>query len=317
MKTKFVLLFFFAWVGLINWAVSATPKTGSRNLKFKTVEIDGVTIFYREAGDISKPTILLLHGFPSTSHMYDALMNDLAGNYHLIAPDYPGFGNSSLPSPDVFTYSFDHIAEIMSDFIRVIGIKKFSLYMQDYGGPIGFRIASSNPDKVNALIIQNANAYTDGLGTGFNNIMKMQQAGDKEGVAKILQQIISFDGIKVQYTDGACNLENILPEAYLMDFYYVQQPGDSNIQSALFYDYHNNLPKYPEWQRYFRDHQPPALIVWGKNDAIFTPDGAIAYKKDLAQAEIHLLNGGHFALVEYHEEIARYITSFLTKKGIK
>jgi len=316
MKKKFILLI-CAFLGFRKGATAARSVNRANNLKFKTVNVDGVTIFYREAGDPDKPTILLLHGFPSTSYMYDALMSNLATNYHLIAPDYPGFGNSSQPEPGAFIYSFDHIALVMGDFIETIGLKKFSLYMQDYGGPIGFRIASAYPDKITALIIQNANAYAAGLGDGFSNIMKMQQAGDQKGVADILLQIISLDGIKVQYTQGAANLENIPPEAYLTDFYYVQRPGNVDIQSVLFYDYHNNLPQYPNWQRYFRTHQPPALIVWGKNDLIFTSPGANAYLQDLPNAEIHLLNGGHFALVEYHREIAAYINTFLQKNGIK
>jgi len=316
MKANLILLF-SAWLGFSSVAMAAEPGNGIRDLKFRTVKVDGLTIFYREAGNVAKPTILLLHGFPSTSYMYDGLINDLAGKYHLIAPDYPGFGNSSQPDPGNFVYSFDHIAAIMGDFLETIGLKKFSLYMQDYGGPIGFRIASAYPYKISALIIQNANAYTAGLGDGFSNIMKMQQEGDQKGVADILYQIISLDGIKVQYTQGSANLENIAPETYLTDFYYVQRPGNAKIQATLFYDYHNNLSKYPIWQGYFKAHQPPALVVWGKNDPIFTAPGANAYKQDLPDAEIHLLNGGHFALVEYHREIAAYIISFLQKRGVR
>jgi len=315
MRTKFIL-FISAWLGFSSAAIAAGPQTGFNKLKFKTVKVDGLSIFYREAGDPSEPTILLLHGFPSTSHMYDALMSDLASKYHLIAPDYPGFGSSSQPDPASFSYSFDHLAAIMGDFINSIGLKKFSLYMQDYGGPVGFRIASAYPDKISALIIQNANAYTAGLGDGFRNIMKMEEAGDQKGVGNILRQIVSLDGIKVQYTQGASSPENIAPEVYLTDFYYVQRPGNADIQSALFYDYHNNLAQYLSWHRYFKAHQPPALIVWGKNDPIFTAPGANAYQQDLPKAEIHLLNGGHFALVEYHREIAAYIISFLQKKAI-
>jgi len=316
MKTKIFLLI-CASLWLTSLPKSDAQEAGFDKPKFKTVKVDGLTIFYREAGDPTKPTILLLHGFPSTSHMYESLMTDLSASYHLIAPDYPGFGNSSLPEPGHFIYSFDHLATIIEDFVQTIGLNKFSIYMQDYGGPVGFRLASAYPNKISALIIQNANAYTTGLGAGFSNIMKMEQAGDRDGVEKILRQIISFDGIKSQYTEGAASLENIAPEAYLTDYYYVQRPGSVDIQSALFYDYHNNLTQYPQWQRYFRDHRPPTLIVWGKNDPIFTAPGASAYQEDLPNAEIHLLNGGHFALVEYHHEIAAHITTFLVKNGIK
>ncbi len=195
MKKKFILLV-CAFLGFRNGATAARSVTGIYNLKFKTVKVDGLTIFYREAGDPDKPTILLLHGFPSTSYMYDALMSDLAATYHLIAPDYPGFGNSSQPEPRAFTYSFDHLAVVMGDFIETIGLKKFSLYMQDYGGPVGFRVASAHPGKKSAFIIQNANAYTAGLGDGFSNIMTTQQAGDQKGVADILGQIIHWTALK-------------------------------------------------------------------------------------------------------------------------
>ena len=316
MRKKFILLI-CAFLGFRNGVTAAKSINGLNNLKFKTANVDGLTIFYREAGDPDKPTILLLHGFPSTSYMYDALMNDLSEDYHLIAPDYPGFGNSSQPEPGNFIYSFDHLAIVMGDFIEAIGLKKFSLYMQDYGGPIGFRIATAHPEKISALILQNANAYTAGLGDGFSNIMKMQQAGDQKGVKDILHHIISLDGIKVQYIQGTANPENIPPEAYLTDFYYVQRPGNADIQSALFYDYHNNLPQYPNWQHYLKAYQPPAIIVWGRNDPIFTAPGATAYLQDLPNAEVHLLNGGHFALVEYHREIATFITTFLQKRDIK
>jgi pimeloyl-ACP methyl ester carboxylesterase len=285
-----------------------------RQMKYKTIEVDHLTLFYREAGDPHKPTLLLLHGFPSTSHMYNDLINDLSANYHLVAPDYPGFGNSSLPSPTTFEYSFDHIANIMSDFIAAIGIGKFALYMQDYGGPIGMRIASVHPDKITALVFQNANAYNDGLGVDFKKILDLQQAGDTATVTKILQQIISFDGIKVQYTDGAADLQHIQPEAYLTDFNYMQRPGSIDIQAKLFYDYHNNLPKYTEWQQYLKTHRPPVLIVWGKNDPIFIAAGANAYLRDVPEAELHLLDGGHFALVEYHHQIADYISTFFTRR---
>jgi len=316
MTLKFLLpvcaiLVLAAWIGPVP-TQSNHPK-----IAFRTVSVDGLTLFYREAGDPSKPAILLLHGFPSTSHMYGNLMTDLADRYHLIAPDYPGFGNSSLPAPDAFAYSFDHLATVMNDFIQALNLKKIALYMQDYGGPVGFRLASEHPENISALIIQNANAYNEGLGEGFSKIMKMQQAGDRKGVDAILRHIISFDGIKEQYIGGAGDATHIPPEAWLTDLFYIQRPGVADIQSALFYDYHNNLDKYSQWQRYFQDHQPPALILWGQNDPIFTAPGANAYSKDLPNAEVHLLNGGHFALVEYSSEMAGYIKAFLSEKGIK
>jgi pimeloyl-ACP methyl ester carboxylesterase len=284
---------------------------------YKSIRVAGLEIFYREAGDPSKPVILLLHGFPSSSHMYRDLMNDLSASYHLIAPDYPGFGSSSCPSPEQFTYSFDHLADIMMNFIDTLGLRHYVLYMQDYGGPIGFRIACRHPERVSALVIQNANAYKEGLGAGFKKIMDLEDAGDTASVSKILDNIISFDGIKVQYTDGAMIPAHVNPDAFLLDFCLVSRPGNGHIQNALFQNYHKNLLQYPEWQQYFRNHHPPTLIVWGKNDPIFTAAGALAYRKDLKNAEIHLLDGGHFALVEYDQEIAADIRAFLQALPVK
>jgi pimeloyl-ACP methyl ester carboxylesterase len=299
------------------FASNATVREGVNAVKFKTIKVDGLDLFYREAGDVKKPVILLLHGFPSSSFMYRDVINDLLDNYHLIAPDYPGFGLSSSPAPDQFDYTFDHLASVMEDFINQLGLKHFSLYMQDYGGPIGFRIATKHPEWISALIIQNANAYEDGLGKDFKKIMAKEDAGDWAGVEEILKFIVSFEGIKVQYTEGAKNLSNISPDAYLMDYQFMEKEGRERVQNELFQNYHYNLKKYPEWQEYFRKYQPPALIVWGKNDPIFTAPGGIAYQKDLKSAELHLLDGGHFALVEYHAEIAKYINSFLNSKSIR
>jgi pimeloyl-ACP methyl ester carboxylesterase len=297
---------------------SVSGKEASPNtIKYKTIKVDDLNIFYREAGSVLKPTILLLHGFPSTSHMYQDLIRDLSADYHLIAPDYPGFGLSSSPPPGEFNYTFDHLATVMRDFIDQIGLKRFSIYMQDYGGPIGFRLAINHPEMISALIIQNANAYNDGLGEGFKKIMKMEDEGDVAGVEKILKYIISLDGIKVQYTDGAKDSLNINPASYLQDYYFMEREGNERIQNGLFQNYHTNLTRYPEWQTYLRTYQPPALIVWGRNDGIFTAPGALAFRKDLKNPEIHLLDGGHFALVEYHSLIAKYIRSFLNAKGIR
>jgi pimeloyl-ACP methyl ester carboxylesterase len=317
MKTK---IFTVLWLVL---AIHGRPAKAQQSavqyhkVLYKTIKVDGLDVFYREAGNPLKPTLLLLHGFPSSSFMYRDLINDLAADYHLIAPDYPGFGLSSRPPVSEFDYSFDHLALVMENFISQIHLKHFSLYMQDYGGPIGFRIAAKHPEWISALIIQNANAYGEGLGADFKKIMAMEDAGDKAGVEKILKYIISFEGIKVQYTEGANNLGNIDPDAYLMDHQFIKGEENEAIQNTLFQNYHINLTKYPEWQRYLRLHQPPALIVWGKNDPIFIAPGGLAYQKDLKNAEVHLLNGGHFALVEYHAEIAAYIRSFLNRKGIR
>ncbi|BAU51929.1 alpha/beta fold hydrolase [Mucilaginibacter gotjawali] len=317
MKTKIssVLCFVLVVFGFI--ARAQRSQAGYQKVAYKTIRVDGLDVFYREAGNPDKPALLLLHGFPSSSFMYRDLINDLSANYHLIAPDYPGFGLSSQPPVSAFDYSFDHLAAVMEDFISRINLKHFSLYMQDYGGPIGFRIAAKHPGWISALIIQNANAYQEGLGNGFKKIMAMEDAGDKAGVENILKSIISFEGIKVQYTGGANNPAHIDPDAYLMDYQFIKGEENEPIQNALFQNYHINLTKYPDWQQYLRQHQPPTLVVWGKNDPIFIAPGGLAYQKDLKNAEVHLLNGGHFALVEYHAEIAAYIRSFLREKGIR
>jgi pimeloyl-ACP methyl ester carboxylesterase len=316
---SFVLTIYYSSTVSAQVSVKAVSKKNliMNKVKYKTIKVDGLDIFYREAGDTQKPTILLLHGFPSSSFMYRDLINDLSANYHLIAPDYPGFGISSRPPSNEFEYTFDHLAAVMEDFINIVGLNHFSLYMQDYGGPIGFRIATRHPDWISSLIIQNANAYNEGLGSDFKKIMALEDAGDKTAVENILKFIISLEGIKVQYTAGSKNIFNINPDAYLMDYQFNNREGSEKIQNDLFQNYHTNLKKYPEWQKYLHQYQPPALIVWGKNDVIFTAPGGLAYQKDLKKPEVHLLDGGHFALVEYHTEIAKYIRSFLSSRGIK
>ncbi|HEY9005006.1 alpha/beta fold hydrolase [Ohtaekwangia sp.] len=279
---------------------------------YKTITIDGVKIFYREAGETSRPLILLLHGFPSSSHMYRDLINDLADRYHLIAPDYPGFGNSDMPAREAYTYTFDNLSYTIEKFIDALQLKKINLYIQDYGSPVGYRIAVRRPELIQSLIIQNANAYEDGLGPALED-GKRFWANRNEETEKAMRWILSLDGTKLQYLDGTENPEKISPDAYHYDQYFLERPGNKEIQLDLLYDYQNNIKLYPVWQKYLRDHQPPALITWGKNDALFTGSGALAYKKDLPNAEVHLLNTGHFALEEYHTEIAAHIDTFLKK----
>jgi len=279
---------------------------------YKTITIDGAKIFYREAGETSRPLILLLHGFPSSSHMYRDLINDLADRYHLIAPDYPGFGNSDMPAREAYTYTFDNLSYTIEKFIDALQLKKINLYIQDYGSPVGYRIAVRRPELIQSLIIQNANAYEDGLGPALED-GKRFWANRNEETEKAMRWILSLDGTKLQYLDGTENPEKISPDAYHYDQYFLERPGNKEIQLDLLYDYQNNIKLYPVWQKYLRDHQPPALITWGKNDALFTGSGALAYKKDLPNAEVHLLNTGHFALEEYHTEIAAHIDTFLKK----
>jgi pimeloyl-ACP methyl ester carboxylesterase len=284
-------------------------------LHFKTLQVDGVDIFYREAGDKNKPTILLLHGFPSSSHMFRNLINDLSDDYHLIAPDYPAFGRSSSPSPSVYTYSFDNITLTVNHFIDALELKQFSLYLHDYGGPIGFRIASQRPGSIEALIVQNANAYSEGLGDALNPLVdyiKNQNAETEKGARSYL----SSEAVKWLYTNGADDESKISPDGYTIDQYYLDRPGNDEIQLALFRNYGTNLPLYDTWQSYFRKYQPPTLVISGKNDKLFLAAGAEAFKKDIKDAQISLLTGGHFVLEEKHAEAASIIKSFLLKNGI-
>ena len=284
--------------------------------KFKTVTIKGVNIFYREAGDKSKPAILLLHGFPSSSHMYRDLITDLSHDYHLIAPDYPGFGQSDSPSPSAYDYSFDNLAETVNQFIDALGLKKFSLYLHDYGGPVGFRIATQRPGAVQALIVQNANAYIEGLGNALQPLVAYIQTENEE-TERGARSFLSADAIRWLYTNGAEDTSKISPDSYVLDQSYIARQGSEEIQLALFRNYGTNISLYETWQSYLRDNQPPTLVIWGKNDEIFISAGANAFRKDLKDVQINLLDGGHFVLEEKHTEAASIIKSFLAEKDIK
>ena len=285
-------------------------------INFKTVNVDGLDIFYREAGNNGNPTILLLHGFPSSSHMYRDLIKDLSKDYHLIAPDYPGFGQSSSPLPSIYDYSFDNLALTINHFIDALGLKKFSLYVQDYGGPVGFRIAAQRPEMIQALIIQNANAYNEGLGDALKPLVDYIQNPNPE-TEKTVRFFLSFDANKWLHTDGAEDLSNISPDSYTIDQYYLDRPGNDEIQLTLFRNYGTNLSLYEDWHSYFRKYQPPALVISGKNDKLFVTAGAEAFKNDIKDAQIKLLNGGHFVLEERHAEAASLIRSFFAEKGIQ
>ncbi|SEW23449.1 alpha/beta fold hydrolase [Chitinophaga arvensicola] len=280
-------------------------------VSYKTVTIDHLNIFYREAGPADAPVILLLHGFPSTSHMYRELIHDLADRYHVIAPDYPGFGQSSIPSLSAFEYTFDNLALVMEQFIDTLGLKKFSWYLQDYGGPVAFRIITKRPELVEALIIQNANVYLDGLGPDVQEIGALQQAGDEAALLAAIVKKLRLESIKEEHLFGTANPGKVSPDSYELAYAYMNRPGVEAVQVALFQNYGTNFPKYPEWQEYLRKQQPRLLVVWGKNDRIFTWPGAEAYKRDVKNAEVHLFDGSHFMLEEYHEAVAILIKNFL------
>ncbi|MHC5862194.1 alpha/beta fold hydrolase [Nostoc sp.] len=278
---------------------------------FRTVSIDGLDIFYRETGSRNNPTILLLHGFPTSSHMFRNLISALSDRFHLVAPDYPGYGNSSMPTVNEFDYTFDRLAQIVEKFITAIDLKRYSLYVMDYGAPIGYRIAAKYPERVEALIVQNGNAYEEGLREFWEPIKAYWQERSPENADK-LKHLVNLEATKWQYTNGVRNLEAISPDTWNMDQLFLDRPGNDEIQLALLYSYGTNPPLYPQWQEYFRKYQPPTLIVWGKNDYIFPPEGAHPYKRDLKDVELHLLDTGHFALEEEGDAIADHIYRFLT-----
>ncbi len=296
-------------------ALMALPAAGRmrRNpTMHKSVKVDGLDIFYREAGPKDAPTILLLHGFPTSSHMFRNLIPALSGRFHVVAPDYPGFGNSSMPSPDKFNYTFDRLAEVIEKFIAAIGLKKYSLYVMDYGAPVGFRIAAKHPERVQALIVQNGNAYEEGL-LKFWDPFKIYWKERTEANAKPLREFFEIGATKWQYTHGVRNVEAISPDNWTDDQACLDRSGNKEIQLQLFYSYGSNPPLYPQWQAYFRKYQPPTLVVWGKNDFIFPAEGAHPYLRDLKNIEFHLLNTGHFALEEDGDLIAKLIRRFMKR----
>jgi pimeloyl-ACP methyl ester carboxylesterase len=285
---------------------------GTSRILYKTVQIDGLDIFYREAGPKDAPNVLLLHGFPTSSHMFRNLLPALADKFHVVAPDYPGYGNSSMPDVDEFDYTFDRMAELVETFTGKLGLETYSIYLMDYGAPIGFRLAAKYPERVETLIIQNGNAYEEGLLEFWDPIKAYWKDKTPENRDK-LKGLLTVEATKWQYTHGVRSQEAISPDTWNIDQRLLDRNGNQAIQLAMFYDYGTNPPLYPEWQAYFRKHQPPTLITWGKNDPIFPEEGAHPYKRDLKNLEFHILDTGHFALEEDGQVIARLIRDFLER----
>ncbi|MBW8034237.1 MAG: alpha/beta hydrolase [Planctomycetes bacterium] len=283
------------------------------NTQHKTIEVEGLDIYYREAGPEGACTILLLHGFPTSSHMFRNLIPAMSDKFHVIAPDYPGFGNSSMPTVDEFDYTFDHLAEIIDSFTEKAGLEKYSIYMMDYGAPVGYRLAVKHPERVESLIIQNGNAYDEGLLDFWEPIKAYWQDKTDENADVLRDSLLTMEATKWQYTNGVRNLEAIDPDNWIHDQSLMERDGNKDIQLELFYDYGSNPPLYRQWQAYFREHQPPALIVWGKNDYIFPAEGAEPYKRDLSNIDFHLLDTGHFALEEDGSLITNLIWDFMAK----
>ncbi len=294
--------------------MSSQTASAEVDVRYRTVEIDGLEIFYREAGPQDAPTLLLLHGFPTSSHMFRDLIPQLADKYHVVAPDYPGYGYSSAPSVEKFDYTFDNLASIVTQFIDKVGLETYSLYLMDYGAPVGFRVAAAAPERVDSLIIQNGNAYDEGIDNDFWKPIKKYWADRSTENGDALRSLLTIDATKWQYTHGVRNVEVINPDTWDHVQPLLDRPDNQEIQLALFHSYGSNPPLYPAWQEYLRTHQPPTLIVWGKNDAIFPDAGAYPYKRDLQDLEFHLFDTGHFALEEDGAEIAKLMRDFLARK---
>lgn len=285
-----------------------------KQTSYHRTEIDGTGIFYREAGDRSKPTILMLHGFPSSSHQYRNLISALADEYHVIAPDYPGFGHSDMPDRKTFSYTFDNFAAIIEKLLAKLSIKTFALYVFDYGAPVGFRLYQANPDRITAIITQNGNAYNEGISSFWEGI-KAYWKSHAEAEREAIRWLTSVKATKWQYENGVAEHRKHLlsPDGWQYDQSLMDREGNSDIQLDLFYDYHTNIPLYPQWQAIFREKQTPTLAVWGKNDEIFVAPGGEAFKRDLKNAEIHMLDTGHFALETHLDEMVAFIKPFLAK----
>lgn len=278
------------------------------------LEVEQLSVFYREAGNPNKPVILLLHGFPSASHMFRELIPILAKDYHVIAPDYPGFGNTTSPDREEFAYTFDHLTEIIEAFVDRLGYAKYALYVFDYGAPIVFRLAMRHPERVTAIISQNGNVYHEGLGKKWATREEYWRNPTQEK-RESYRTAFAPDTIKNQYLDGTQD-NQVSPDGYTLDIAYMSRPGNDEKQLDLIFDYQNNVKMYPQFQQYLREYQPPLLATWGKNDVSFIPAGAKAFKKDLPNAEIHLLDTGHFALETHANEIGELMLNFLKDNGI-
>ena len=288
----------------------AAMNTSDFQVRYRTIEVDGVHIFYREAGDSKTPTLVLLHGFPTSSHMFRDLMPQLSGRYHLVAPDLPGFGFSDSPDRSQFKYTFEHLAEVIDRFTQAVSLQRYALYIFDYGAPVGLRLALRHPESVTAIVSQNGNAYQEGLSNGWNPIEKYWREPTDANRAG-LRDFLKPETTKFQYLHGVSEEALVAPESYTLDSALLARPGNDEIQLDLFLDYATNVALYPKFQEYFRSKRPPLLAVWGKNDPFFLPPGAEAFKRDNPTAEVHLYDTGHFALETHVHQIAAVLSDFL------
>jgi pimeloyl-ACP methyl ester carboxylesterase len=277
---------------------------------YRTIQVDGLSIFYREAGTKDAPTLLLLHGLPSSSRMFEPLFARLSDRYHLIAPDYPGFGHSEWPDPKKFAYTFDHIADIVNHFTETLGLSRYTLYMQDYGVPVGFRMALAHPERVEALIVQDGVAHNEGLGANWNTRREFwKDRAPNESALRT--NLLSLQTTRTRHVGDDQNTERYDPDLWIDEFYFLNQPGQAQIQSDLFCDYRTNVDAYPKWQAWMQKTQPKLLVIWGKHDLSFDLGEPERYRKDVPKAEVHILDAGHFALDTKADEIAALVRGFM------
>lgn len=285
----------------------------AHHTSYRTVKVDGLSIFYREAGPKDAPTLLLLHGLPSSSRMFEPLLARLAGEFHLVAPDYPGFGHSDAPSPREFAYTFDHLATVMDHFTESLSLSRYTLYMQDYGGPVGFRMALAHPDRVEALIVQDAVAHNDGLGANWKTRRAFwaDRSANEDALRK---NLLSFQTTRTRHVGNDPNPEKYDPDLWTDEFAFLNRPGQADIQSDLFYDYRTNVEAYPKWQAWMQKTRPRLLVLWGRYDLSFELTEPEAYRRDVPQAQVHVLDAGHFALDTAADEIADLVRQFMSTK---
>ncbi len=313
LQAAVLLMALAASAGVLRAQIKDAPMTDGARVTYHTAQVDGLKIFYREAGPKGAPAVVLLHGFPSSSHMFRELIPRLSDKYHVLAPDYPGYGYSDAPSPERYAYTFEHLADTVDHFLDQQNIMKYSVYIQDYGSPVGFRLATRHPERIQAIITQNGNAYDEGLSPFWAEFLYPYWKDPNPTNEAKVRQLLTLDATKLQYLQGFRTPEHVSPDSYQFDQATLDRPGNDKIQLALFYDYRNNPPLYPVWHKYLRDKKPAVLVVWGKNDPVFAQAGAEAFLKDTPGAELHLLDTGHFALEEDGAEIAQLIRAFLGK----
>jgi pimeloyl-ACP methyl ester carboxylesterase len=311
-RTKAARILIAAWLFelLALLQVNGKEPTMAQPISYRTVKIDGLSIFYREAGSKDAPTILLLHGHPTSSRQFEPLFARLADRFHLVAPDYPGFGHSDWPDPRTYAYTFDHIAETMNHFTEALGLSRYTLYLHDYGGPVGFRMALTHPDRVQALIVQDAAGHNEGLGANWKTRREFwkDRAANETGLRT---NLLSLQTTKTRHVGSDPNVDRYDPDLWTDEYYFLNQPGQAEIQSDLFYDYRTNMDAYPKWQAWMQKTQPRLLVIWGKYDLSFDPGEPERYRKDVPNAEVHVLDAGHFALDTNADEIAALVRAFM------